>query len=174
MAEKKEGVTAEEKIAQIEKSVTAVEGDPLTEEIEYKVITNQHIEYPLGDHVLKIRPLTISRYQEMLEFEKTIGKKAFPVVHSNWFIRLVRFVLRRPVIRRSDVMGALHEQSKYIAKETGESVAFLEDNLTNDDIGKILSLLMYGWLEGRRILKKNSIRFSDVEKRITLLRTLGV
>jgi hypothetical protein len=131
--EEKKGMTAEEKEAQIKKSVLETEGAPLTQEEEYQIIANKGIEYKAGDLTLYIKAMMINDFDALYEIEE-INKDA--------------------ALSRVQKIKSIIEK---LAPILGIELADLKKNLDLNDVTKIITLLSYSLLNGRRIFEKKKI-----------------
>lgn len=136
---------AQEKAAQIEKTIKEVEGEPLTEIEEFRILSGKGIEFPLlNGEMLYIPPLSMSQYDCLLDLEQ--------------------------LDKLTDAKEVINKRVEIVAKVVNRKAEELKELICKTDIEDILQLALYSGLAGRSIFKKKVLKISEVQEMILSLR----
>jgi hypothetical protein len=148
MEDNKSGLTACEKEAQIIAAKEKVEGVPLTQDEEFRILTGQGIEYKTGDITFIVPPVKVRDYMKMVEFEER----------------------QKQAKNGTDILLA---QIDFISRYTKASSDELMDNLDKQDCEKILAIMFYSWIIGKDIFKKKTLLLSEIWAQIFRIRNIA-
>jgi hypothetical protein len=135
-------MNAEEKIAQLDNTIKAVEGEPLTADMEYAILEGRGIEYKVNESFsIIVPPIRLGMWGKVIESEeKNKACKSAADVNRN--------------------------TAQLIGDICGVDPVKLLDECDRNDLTNICGLMYYSYLEGKSILKKKGLTASAVLKRV--------
>lgn len=139
MEQEKKGLTAEEKEKQIFDTIESVEGKPLTEEEEWKILSGQGIEYISEGYSLIVPPIKIKQIEYLHKIEKLHNDKTIP---------------------DTEKFNVILESVSELVKKPKDELA---EHFYVSDLINIINLLTFSFLHGKKMYQKKTVKKSELK-----------